>query len=414
MRLDAYLAKEFPHHSRSTWAKLIQRGDVLVNGKVTTSVSATVTDADVVTVKDTPEPQRDLDLPIIYEDENVIVINKPAGVLTHSKGALNDEPTVADFIRSRGQKSGVIPSNVEGSSNCHPELVSEPVLNSIQESSLSKENQVDSRVSEPLVLVLDTRDENDNIESARDDESDTNRFGIVHRLDRATSGVLIGAKNETARKFLQKQFADRKAKKTYLAVVEGTPSVIASTAKQSSAAKKSPGSPRRARDDSPDEFRIDLPIARNPKKPATFRVDPKGKPAVTDVRLIQILPNGNAVLELKPLTGRTHQLRVHLAYIGAPIVGDPIYNSSSSGPTRGSSQDCHPELVSEPVLNSIQESSLSREDQVDSRVKHENDGTKMFLHAKSLEITLPGGKRLTFEAPPPDYFQTMIKESSAK
>ncbi|MCL2173936.1 RluA family pseudouridine synthase [Candidatus Saccharibacteria bacterium] len=302
MRLDAYLAQEYPKYSRSAWAKLIRRGDVRVNREIAVSVSLNVTESDEVTVKENAQKPEGLDLPIIYEDDNVIVINKPAGVLTHAKGALNEESTVADFIRSR---------------------------TSLQDRVLQENN----------------------------------RFGIVHRLDRATSGVLIGAKNDETRKFLQKQFAERKAKKTYLAIVEQVPTVIARNE-------------RRTRPPHSDNFMIDLPIARSPKKPSTFRVDPKGKPAVTDYRVMRVLKNGTALVELKPLTGRTHQLRVHLAYIGAPIVGDPLYNFAGSEPAK-------------------------RE--------------RMFLHAASLEITIPAkpeNLRKTFVAELPNDFQAKIKEGS--
>lgn len=290
MRLDAYLAQEYPEHSRSTWAKLIRRGDVKINGRVTTSVSSTVTEIDRVIVKETTEELRALDLPVIYQDDNVIVINKPIGVLTHSKGVLNDEFTVADFIKSHSP---------------------------LQATNLQENN----------------------------------RFGIVHRLDRATSGVIIGAKNDETRKSLQKQFADRKAKKTYLAIVQKMP--------------KEPAA------------RIDLPIARDPKQPSRFRIDPKGKPAITDYRTVQTFSDGAALLELKPLTGRTHQLRVHLAYIGSPIVGDPVYSLQGRS------------------LQNLQKG-------------------RMFLHAAELEITIPSGERKTFTAELPEDFRTEIKKRSTK
>lgn len=270
MRLDAYLAKEYPEHSRSTWAKYIEYGYVLVNEKQATR-SDLVKDADKVEINLPDSGVREIDLPIIYEDKNVVVIDKPAGVLTHSKGAISDEFTVSDFIRGRVQRI----------------------------------------------------------------ESDNNRFGVVHRLDRGTSGVIIGSKNDETTKKLQKQFSDRKAKKKYVAIVEKVPK--------------------------DEEFVIDLPIARNPKKPAQFRVDSKGKPALTSVKIAKVFGDGRALLELSPQTGRTHQLRVHLAYIGSPIVGDPIYGNGSHG-------------------------------------------DRMMLHAKELEITIPDGNRKIFTANVPEEF----------
>jgi 23S rRNA pseudouridine1911/1915/1917 synthase len=240
MRLDSYLAQTHPEHSRAVWQKFIKLGRVMVDGVTEENTARAVDDSNFIKFDPPLTPDfTDQKLPIIYEDDNVLVINKPAGVLSHSKGALSDEFTVADFVRGR------------------------PGYNF---------------------------------------ETTTNRTALVHRLDRLTSGVMIAAKNEPARSYLQRQFSDRRAKKTYYAIVDGRP-------KQ-------------------NEFRIDLPIARNPKKPATFRVDSNGKPAVTDVKLYKVLPGHQALLELKPLTGRTHQLRVHLAYVGTPVAGDPIYNNS--------------------------------------------------------------------------------------
>ena len=272
MRLDAYLVKKHPEFSRSVLQKFIKAGRVIVDGKVVLEPKHNVSSKNVVTSNFELPTSNFVDLPIIYEDENVIVINKPAGVLTHSKGALNEEFTVSDFILSRS------PSN---------HITIQP----------------------------------------------SNRHGIVHRLDRGTSGVIIGAKNEETLKFLQKQFGNRKVKKTYLALVGKTP-------KQ-------------------DEFIIDLPIARNPKKPSTFRVDAKGKSAITNVKVIEKFDDGSALLELRPLTGRTHQLRVHLAHIGSPIVGDIVYGKPAD---------------------------------------------RMYLHAKSLETTLPGGERKNFTADTPKEF----------
>ncbi len=215
------------------------------------------------------------ELPVIYEDDDVIVINKPSGVLTHSKGAVNEEFTVADFVRGK--------------------------------------------MTEP---------------------EDTNRPGIVHRLDRATSGVIIAAKHSAAKHHLQKQFQDRKAKKEYIAITRGVP-------KHPVAA-------------------IDLPIERNPKEPSKFRVGSNGKSAHTEY---EVLAHNDriSVISLKPTTGRTHQLRVHLEYLGTPIAGDDVYGGGKS--------------------------SIGR----------------LALHARSLEITLPGGQRQTFVAEPPTDFQAAIE-----
>ena len=278
-RADVFVAAKHPEFSRSSLEELFNKNMVTIDSKAIKASHKLKADdqirVDETLLRQAPEA---IDLPIIYEDENVVVMNKPAGVLTHSKGALNTEATVASFLQAK-----ITDKNLTG-----------------------------------------------------------NRAGIVHRLDRPTSGVIIGAKTQEALKYLQKQFANRKTHKTYIAVVEGNPKEL--------------------------EAIIDAPIGRNPKKPQTFRVDKDGKPAQTHYKVVKSIENKNhsyTELELKPVTGRTHQLRVHLAYLGYPIVGDHIYG---------------------------------------------HDDGSMLLHAKSLEITLPGGQRKIFEAPLPARF----KEFEAK
>lgn len=273
-RLDILLAEHFPENSRSTWQKHIKTGHVSVNGEIETSPKRDVTERDQITtsVPDATDFSQH-ELPIIYLDDNVVVVNKPVGVLTHSKGALNDEFTVADFFR-RYTTVGL----------------------------------------------------------------DTNRPGIVHRLDRDTSGVIIGARNPETAHLLQKQFADRKTKKTYIAVIDGH--LKEQTAK------------------------IDLPIGRNPSAPSTFRVDARGKQATTEYTVLAA-NDTNSLIELKPTTGRTHQLRVHMAYLNTPITGDRVYGKEAD---------------------------------------------RLYLHALRLEITIPAGDRRVFEAPLPAEFTSRFNE----
>ncbi len=275
VRLDSFLANTFDtSRSRSLWQKYIKSGAVQVNSRVVTSPKTEIETTDEIVVK-LPEQTTDkTDIPVLYEDQDIVVINKPAGVLTHAKGGISQEHTVADMLQ-------------------------------------------------PLTTFA----------------SDTNRSGIIHRIDRNTSGVLVGARTPDAASFLQKQFADRTTKKTYIAIVEGVP-------------KHS-------------EALIDLPIGRSPAKPSTFRVDPKGKSAQTAYRVLGV-SNGKSLVELRPRTGRTHQLRVHMAHIGHPIVGDIVYGKSSE---------------------------------------------RMFLHAYQLEITAPNGERMTFVAPIPDEFTNDFPEA---
>jgi 23S rRNA pseudouridine1911/1915/1917 synthase len=274
-RLDQYVVRQQPSLSRGFAVRLIQDGDVLVNGEPQLKAGYKVRASDKVTVgfdeaKAVVFP--DIDLPIIYEDDDCVVINKPVGLLTHSKGAFNPEATVSTWLRAR-------------------------------------------------------------MKAPKGE-----RAGIVHRLDRATSGVMICAKTPGALGWLQKQFSQRKVKKSYVAVVEGV--------------LKEP------------QAVIDMPIERNPKKPQTFRVGSNGKAAVTAYKVLKT--DGKlSLLELKPDTGRTHQLRVHLEHLGHPIVGDTFYAGKPA--------------------------------------------ERLFLHAQMLEITLPNKERKVFEVPTPPQFRELFK-----
>ena len=275
VRLDIYLSTKFDTTiSRSLWQKYIKAGYVSVNNKVVTTPKFEVDETDEIALNLPEKEQADVDLPILYEDDDVIVVNKPSGLLTHAKGGLSDEPTVAEIIRPKTSFA-----------------------------------------------------------------TDTDRPGIVHRLDRDTSGLLIIAKNPESAAHLQRQFAERTAKKTYIAITDGKLKLNAA--------------------------KIDLPIGRNPSAPSTFRIDPNGKPAQTTYYVLAE-NDIQSLVELKPTTGRTHQLRVHLAHLNAPILGDRVYGKSS---------DC-----------------------------------RMMLHAQKLEITLPSGERKVFEAAIPDEFKKFFPE----
>ncbi len=289
-RLDVFLAANAAELgaagelNRSAAQRLTKAGRVKVNGAVATSNSLMVGKTDDISVDWPVANTETRDFPVIYEDQDVVVIDKPAGVLTHAKGEATTEPTVADFVRRKW----------------------------------------DSK-------------------TPASQEVDSNRLGIVHRLDRGTSGVLIAGKNPAAVKKLQKQFAERKAKKTYHAVVSGV-------LKQ-------------------DKAVIRLPIARNAKRPTTFIVSPEGKEAETLYEAIKTSPDGRySLLKLTPKTGRTHQLRVHLAHIGHPIVGDGAYG--------GIAMQVH--------------------------------GDRLLLHAAELEIILLSGERKAFKSKPPKEFAEYV------
>lgn len=273
-RLDVFVVSQIPEVSRGYVQRLITEKKVLVNNNATKS-NYVLKAGDKVAVDYKSSDLTDIptiDLPIIYEDDNVVVIDKPIGVLSHSKGAFNPEATVDTFVK--------------------PKLI----------------------------------DINDS------------RGGIVHRLDRATSGVIICAKNDTTRTMLQKQFAERRTKKTYYAIVEGSLN--------------------------PTEAILDLPIERSPNNPSKFKVGPGGKDSQTLYKVIKS-NDKYSLLQLKPTTGRTHQLRVHLDYTKHPIVGDTLYGGQKA--------------------------------------------TRMMLHAAELEITIPKGNRKIFKSPLPEEFNEYVR-----
>jgi len=259
IRLDVMMAGIYKSYNRSTIAKFIKNGFVEVDDVPVSKPNAKFPMGVKIDLK-VPEALKNADVEPekIYEDENVLVLNKPVGLLSMAKGGYCPEKTLEDF--------GL----------------------------------------------------------------------LVHRLDRDTSGVVILAKNPETQTFLRRQFQDRKAHKTYYAVVTGVPKL--------------------------PEARLDLPIARDLKKPTTFRVAPRGKQAETFYKVLKS-DGKHALVELKPTSGRTHQLRVHMKYLEHPIVGDPIYGSEKAG--------------------------------------------RLYLHAGALEITLPGGIRKIFEAKIPAEFENL-------
>ncbi len=244
IRLDHLLVKQHPEYNRSSLQTFIKSGYVTVDGKVATKPNSKFEPDVKITLVVPATPQVAECPPVIYEDDNVLVLNKPQGLLSMAKGEYCPETTLEDY--------GL----------------------------------------------------------------------LVHRLDRDTSGVVILAKNPETQKMLRKQFQDRKTHKTYYAIVEGRPKL--------------------------DAALIDLPIARNLKRPTTFQVDQNGKESQTYYKVLR--SNGEySLLELKPKTGRTHQLRVHLKYLGHPILGDVVYGNAGA-----------------------------------------KNSTRLFLHAGELEISIPG------------------------
>ncbi|MCL2869344.1 RluA family pseudouridine synthase [Candidatus Saccharibacteria bacterium] len=336
-RIDAWVADHYSGINRSQAQKLVKDGKVTVNGAKNVRSSLLVGSNDKIDVDTTPDPTKTGEMPTIYEDDDVLVLDKPIGVLTHAKGAKCDEFTVADFVKQR---------LANNPTTCHPELVSG------SNATIPKQvrSKPEPKLLEHIAPNLIAGECSEQLDSGL--HAINNRTGIVHRLDRGTSGVIITAKNEATQKFLQKQFANRRVKKTYYALVEGH-------LKQPAAL-------------------IDLPIARNLKKPTTFMVDSNGRTAQTKYEVLQV-GKKYSLIKLTPTTGRTHQLRVHLAYLGHPIVGDRVYNSVCKG------LPCKTESFKEWPCKG-----------------------RLYLHAGELEITLPGGKRTTFTSPLPPEFKEKL------
>lgn len=235
VRLDIFLAKEL-NYTRSFITKLIKKKYVKINNQTVVKASLKLHYNDSIEIlKFSNSKKNNFKINIIYQDDNILVIDKPYGLLVHAKDQFDQEFTLENWLNKK-----------------FPKL----------------KNQ---------------------------------RAGIVHRLDRLTSGVMIIGLNKLSIESLKKQFSLRQVEKTYYAVVDGL--------------------------FNDNKILIDLQIKRSIKYPNKFMVDINGKSSQTllIVKKMNIV-NKTSLVELKPKTGRTHQLRVHLNYIKHPIVGDPLYN----------------------------------------------------------------------------------------
>lgn len=243
-RLDQWLAAALPHLSRSQLQKLIRQEQIWLNGQ-TARPSTAVQPGDVVTVylpapePTTPQPEL-VALEIVYEDDDLVVINKPAGMVVHP---------------AQGHSSGTV---VNALLARYPDLAN----------------------------------------LAEEDDAAADRPGIVHRLDQDTSGLMLVARTAAALGQLQQQFKQREVEKIYLALVYGQPAA--------------------------PEGIIDVPLGRDSQHRQKFAPRPDGKPARTHYQLLENY-GAYSLLEIGLETGRTHQIRVHLAWLKCPVVGDTVY-----------------------------------------------------------------------------------------
>ena len=278
-RLDKFLVSRLPEFSRARLQGLIADGFVLVDGRAAKKSGQMLEAGDAVEVRIPPPVSvglvgEDIPLDIIFENDDLLVVNKPAGMVVH--------PAV-------GHETGTLVNAVLGY---------EPDLEGI---------------------------------------GGEERPGVVHRLDKETSGLIVLAKNERAHRWLQDQFRLRKVEKTYIALVDGKPPTPSG--------------------------RVEAPIGRDPKDRKKMAVLPvnKGREAVSEYKTLEAFKD-HTLLEFHPHTGRTHQIRLHCAFLGCPIVGDSVYG----------------------------------------RKKSTLDINRHFLHAAKLKIILPGEQQpRTFEVPLP-------------
>lgn len=286
IRLDSYIAGKYKDLSRTMIQKLIENGEILVNGqKKKISYKVNINDKISINI---PEPEKtdlkaqDIPLEIIYEDNDIIVVNKPKGMVVHPANG-NPDGTLVNAVMA------------------------------ISKNSLSG---IGGKI----------------------------RLGIVHRLDKDTSGIIIVAKNDKAHINLSKQIKDREVKKIYIALVKGSVNE--------------------------NEATIDMPIGRSTKDRKKMAVKKDGKQAITHFKVLKRYLN-YTLLEVKIDTGRTHQIRVHMAEIGHPVVGDIVY----------------------------------------SKGKNEFGVVGQMLHAKSLDFTHPTTcKKMHLEAELPQYFKEVIEK----
>ena len=286
MRLDAYISSKETNLSRTNVQRLIEEGNILVNGQKK-KISYKVQMGDNIEInipeaKETSIKAENIPVEVVYEDNDIIVVNKPKGMVVHPANG-NPDGTLVNAIMAmcKGSLSGI---------------------------------------------------------------GGEIRPGIVHRLDKDTSGLLIVAKNDLAHINMSNQIKDRQVKKIYIALVKGNINE--------------------------NEATINMPIGRSTKDRKKMAVRKDGKEAVTHFKVLKRYKD-YTLLEVKIDTGRTHQIRVHMAEIGHPVVGDMVY----------------------------------------SKGKNEFGVEGQMLHAQSLDFKHPiTGKEMHLEAKLPEYFEKVLEK----
>jgi 23S rRNA pseudouridine1911/1915/1917 synthase len=289
-RIDKFLATKLPELSRTRLQALIKDGQVTIDGQIVRKGGQLVSFNNSVAVTIPPQKQTELipeeyPLDIIFENKDILVINKPSGMVVHP---------------SAGHNSGTL---------VHAVLAHAPHIEGI---------------------------------------GGEGRPGVVHRLDKDTSGLILMAKNDLSHRWLQNQFRTRQVGKIYLALVDGKPPTA--------------------------QGRVEAPIGRDPtqRKKMAIVSPQKGRLATSEYKTIKAYAR-HTLLEVHPITGRTHQIRLHMAFLSCPVVGDRVYGRRN------------------PSLE------LDRH----------------FLHAFRLIIRLPGeSKPDTFEAPMPEDLKRLLEELS--
>ncbi|PKO16879.1 MAG: RluA family pseudouridine synthase [Chloroflexi bacterium HGW-Chloroflexi-10] len=286
IRLDKFLVLQFPDFSRSRLQTFIKDGLVKIKEEVAAKGGMVLQKGDVITIEIPATVETNLipemiPLSIIFENEDMMIVNKPAGMVVHP---------------AAGHDSGTL---------VHAALAHSPEMEGI---------------------------------------GGERRPGIVHRLDKDTSGLILLAKNDRTHRFLTEQFRKRTIHKTYLAIIDGFPPTPTG--------------------------RIEAPIGRDPSHRKKMSIVPlqRGRQSMTEYKVVERF-HKHALIEAYPHTGRTHQIRLHLAFLECPILGDTLYGHR----------------------------------------KHSLEAPRQMLHAYRIELFLPGETETRiFEAPIPEDMQQVL------